>query len=335
MNILVTGGGCPGFYATLISIKEMFKSATIIATDVTQHTIAAHIANKYYTVPFGTDTDYIKSIIKIKDNNDIHLIIPLTDPELIPISMIQEAHDLQCLVMATTELNKVLDRSVLYQIAGQYAPNYQVCLGEQDIVRVFNKFNNNCYAKLITSYGSRGARRVIGRAQDIDRFNCKPEYAGKVITLNELITSTRNSEPILLCELLPGPEYSVDCIFDRDGELVSMGIREREIIRNGICTTSKFITDAKDFLRVIESLSSQIHFRYNINFQLKRDANGKLKLLEINPRISGSLDSFRSQGYDFVKAGLNILLENRKPVWPRVLTHYKTNRAYRVSFFMA
>ncbi|WP_426153761.1 ATP-grasp domain-containing protein [Pseudomonas sp. DC3000-4b1] len=107
----------------------------------------------------------------------------------------------------------------------------------------------------------------------------------------------------LICEFLPGEEYTVDCFSDRDRGLLFAGARRRVRTRNGIAVNSVSVE-----LRESHAIASLISDRLRMHgpwfFQLKRAADGELTLLEIAPRIAGSMALNRVRGVNFPLLGI-------------------------------
>lgn len=86
--------------------------------------------------------------------------------------------------------------------------------------------------------------------------------------------------------LIRGTEFTVDAIFDRAGRLVTTCARRR-VRTAGVSTIGEVVLDS-----ALEELAARLgrrwHFRYAINFQVIRDADGCDWLIELNPRLSGS-----------------------------------------------
>jgi carbamoyl-phosphate synthase large subunit len=90
----------------------------------------------------------------------------------------------------------------------------------------------------------------------------------------------------VLQQAISGQEFTVDAIFDRDGKLVATSPRRR-LRSAGVSTVGSVGSDDRlhDLAR---QLGERWRFRYAINFQVIRDAEGRDWLLELNPRLAGS-----------------------------------------------
>lgn len=105
--------------------------------------------------------------------------------------------------------------------------------------------------------------------------------------------------PGIVTEFLPGAEYTIDCYSDRTGRLLSLIARERLRIRSGICVRVAE-ADPELFRSVAERINARLQPHGPWFFQLKRDASGTPRLMEVANRIAGTM------GYDRVR-GLNLV----------------------------
>jgi hypothetical protein len=298
-------------------------------------------ALQYETVPGGQQAGYCEAIYDVVEKHNVRVIVPLTDPELTMLAWAE--HDLRkkgCRVMISPfkDLTLALDKGVLYESLPDISPRGAHCTNVAELRSFIDDFSDgeSCFVKLRTAHGSRGTKKLIPTDQWLDNFGThKPEAFGFTFPLgmaNELFDQFE----LIALETLPGAEYSIDCLFGHDGQLVFYGARERETTRNGICSTARFVVDRDhEFREFIDQVSDFVTFRYNINIQAKRDREGKLKLLEINPRISGSLGSFLPAGYNLARAGVEMLLDpTHVPFEVQTPTEYVYPRSFRVSHFI-
>ena len=110
----------------------------------------------------------------------------------------------------------------------------------------------------------------------------------------------------LVMEYLSGIEYTIDC-FSRNGEVLYFGARTREKIRNGIAVKSRFVEDGNltsEIQCIAEKISSKLGMDGLWFFQLKEAVDGRLKLLEIASRVSGTMILNRIRGVNFVEIGI-------------------------------
>jgi hypothetical protein len=120
----------------------------------------------------------------------------------------------------------------------------------------------------------------------------------------------------IVCEYLPGDEYTVDCFSDREHGLLYAGARQRRRIRNGIAvnTVTCELSEAEKYARLI---GRKLGLRGAWFFQLKRARDERLTLLEVAPRIAGAMATHRVMGINFPL--LSIFEQERLPLAVRPL----------------
>lgn len=150
------------------------------------------------------------------------------------------------------------------------------------------------------SYGSRGTR--VAESPEEARFFLARE------------------KDLLAMEYLPGKEYTIDCFTDRHGSLLFAGARQRLRIQNGICVHGRRADN--DIFRVFaDTINARLRFRGVWFFQLKESHDGEMVLLEIAPRVAGTMSLHRNLGVNLAKLsvydamGLDVsILMNEFPI---------------------
>ncbi|MDA1476595.1 ATP-grasp domain-containing protein [Bacillus changyiensis] len=107
------------------------------------------------------------------------------------------------------------------------------------------------------------------------------------------------AKDLLILEYLPGKEYTIDCFTDKNGELKFVGKRERKRIKSGISVNSVTMPLDSSTKEIAHRINQKLEFRGAWFFQLKIDVNGQFKLLEIAPRIAGTMSLYRNKGVNF------------------------------------
>jgi carbamoyl-phosphate synthase large subunit len=98
-------------------------------------------------------------------------------------------------------------------------------------------------------------------------------------------------------ELLPGAEYSLDALANRDGRVIAVVPRERLKVDSGIAVTSR--TWHNDDLEAIgREIAELIGLTGVANIQVKYDVHGEPALLEVNPRFPGTMALTVGSGVD-------------------------------------
>lgn len=127
--------------------------------------------------------------------------------------------------------------------------------------------------------------------------------AERVDTAAALEQALLRTPSAIICEYLPGREFTIDCFSSRKQGLLFCQARSRERVRAGISMGSETLS-----LPGIETLAAKIATRLGIFgawfFQVKFAENGSLTLLEVAPRIAGTMATNRIRGVNFALLSL-------------------------------
>ncbi|MEC6822482.1 ATP-grasp domain-containing protein [Photobacterium piscicola] len=235
-----------------------------------------------YNIPLVDEDDFINSILELENKWGITHIIP--------------AHDSSALKL--TE-NRHLFKSKI--VSSSFETN-NICRSKtntyeklKNIIRVPKVYNKNTdeyhyplFIKPDIGQGSVGTRLVKSS--------------------NELDLKSGD----LLCEFLPGEEYTIDCLTDPNGVLIYSKARKRCRMRNGIAVETKLVDQQIKFQEIAKKINLALDLRGAWFFQVKEASDGELCLLEVATRIAGSMVTSRFNGINF--AELSILVSDDIPI---------------------
>lgn len=105
-----------------------------------------------------------------------------------------------------------------------------------------------------------------------------------------------NLNDYVICEYLPGEEYTVDCFTNFQGELKVISPRSRNRLLAGVCVSGKTEELTDEIKHIAERINSKLKFNGLWWFQIKKDINGKWKLLEVSTRCAGTMCLTRAKG---------------------------------------
>jgi hypothetical protein len=133
-------------------------------------------------------------------------------------------------------------------------------------------------------YGSRGVYKASNK-QSAERF---------------ILENFASRDGIMLLEYIPGEEYTVDCFTDKNGILRFCSARTRNRVLNGISVNTSPVKDEYgEFLKIGNLINEKLSLRGAWFYQVKRDENKELVLLEIASRMGGSSGLYRNLGVNF------------------------------------
>jgi len=117
-------------------------------------------------------------------------------------------------------------------------------------------------------------------------------------THEQLATALAATPEPIICEYLPGDEFTVDCFSSQSQGLLFAGARRRRRTRNGI-SVNTVTEDLPEAWPLADAIARELNLRGAWFFQLKRNAGGELALLEVAPRIAGAMAAHRVCGVNF------------------------------------
>lgn len=123
--------------------------------------------------------------------------------------------------------------------------------------------------------------------------------AKKIENHEELENTLSEDKEFAICEYLPGNEYTVDCFTDRHGELRACHIRKRERIKTGISVRSSLLPVEDAVQSIAERINAKLKFNGAWFFQLKKNKHLEYRLMEISPRIPGTMGVSRNLGINY------------------------------------
>ncbi len=258
---------------------EIFSAGSAVSNH------APYVFKNHFNIPSIHEKDWIGRLKEVVCKNEIDFIYPAYDDVL--LALMEHEDQLQARVVASPlETCKVTRfKSSTYRLLADIVPTPSIYRSADRVTEfpIFTKPNRG--------QGSEGTIKVDNES--------------------ELKYVTTKFPDHLLTEYLPGDEYTVDCFTDRELGLLYVGGRRRIRTKNGISYASEHASDDL-FLEYAKAISSRLEFHGAWFYQLKRDRNGSLKLLEVAPRIAGTMALHRVTGINFPL--LSIYEQDRIPI---------------------
>lgn len=98
-----------------------------------------------------------------------------------------------------------------------------------------------------------------------------------------------DAEENVISEFLPGEEYTVDCLTDKNGKLAVISPRSRDRTLAGVSVAGQSKSVTKEIQHIADTINERLTFSGLWFFQIKKDAKGDFKLLEISTRCAGTM----------------------------------------------
>jgi carbamoyl-phosphate synthase large subunit len=177
------------------------------------------------------------------------------------------------------------------------------------------------------SNGGRGFRIISDDYDELDLLlNHKPESIYMRFEEAVRVLSLGRFPEILVSEWLPGEEYSVDCLANHGTTLVAIP-RVRLKMINGISVEGMFVND-KTIIDYCTAIIKELELHGNIGIQVKRSSSGEYQVIEINPRVQGTISAALGAGVNLPvlavkqELGLPINAEDLQVKWGTRFSRY-------------
>lgn len=270
-NVLVFPAGTEiglEIYESLRSCKEV----KLIGAGLSASNHGQFAYEQYFNVPSIHEDGWLQRLIEICNQEDIDFIFPAYDDVIVSLAMNADKIPAKILTSSLEVCLLTRSKKETYSLLN-------------DVVRVpqlYEKDSENLafplFVKPERGQGSFGARKVNS-------------YEELSLACNAV------TDPIV-CEFLPGEEYTVDCFSDLHRGLVFAGARKRNRTRNGISVNTNTI-ELEGIYDLADAIQKKLHLVGAWFFQVKHGADGGLVLLEVAPRIAGSMSTYRVRGINF------------------------------------
>lgn len=303
INILMTGGGAPGAAGILKCLRQE-KSFHIIAADANPNAAGRYMSHDFATIPFASDPSFADSVLSLCRKKNIHAVLPLVTRELIPLSQHMKEFELagvKLLISPAASLEIANNKSRLYEFLQWRSiavPDFRVIETVEQFKAAVDELGYPakpvCF-KPSVSNGSRGFRIISEQMNELDLlFNHKP--TSTYITLSETlrILSSGIFPELLVSEYMPGEEYSVDCLANH-GEAILIIPRLRKRMINGISVEGEFVKE-ENIISYCRQIIKELQLHGNIGIQVKESSANQFLVLEINPRVQGSISAALGAG---------------------------------------
>jgi len=222
--------------------------------------------------------DFIENLNKIIREKNIKFIFP--------------AHDTVALFLKENEVQ--LEAKVL-------SSDLQTATVARDKTLIYDLFSKNEFCPIVYKAPYNNIEFPVFLKPNKGQGGKGAFRATNQIEFDEILSRT---DDMVVTELLPGEELSVDCFTDRHGKLLFVGPRTRERVQIGISFRSDKQPLTSELEKIARTINEKVKIRGTWFFQVKRDKNNTYKLLEFAVRQASTMGLFRQVGVNFALLSL-------------------------------
>ncbi len=268
-NVLIYPSGADNALEVYRSIRHSVHLNVIPASGKADHSEIVYGQPVEY-LPYYQEEGFVEALNELVQRRNIDLLFTTYDSVGLFLSSVRDR--LLCKLILSDHATMLICRHKRLM--------YRVLKDIEACPEVFEEPSDGIaypiFAKPDVGEGSRGTHFVADRERHDELKKLDPE--------------------LVFVEYLPGKEYTIDCFTDRKGELLFVGPRERVETRMGMSFRARAVKEREAFEKIAVQINDRIRFRGLWFFQLKEDANGDLKLLEVAARAASTMGYFRHKG---------------------------------------
>lgn len=274
LKILLSAGASPAAYNIIKHLKSLGHYVHAVDANEKALPLARSVADKVTKAPLADGADYLPFMTEWIKKND--LFIPFIDEEI-------------------ARLMKDLDMDLWEKCLLPQADTTRICVYKKQF-QIFCQENNLPVAPSVTP--------LLKKVPAVFKPNLGRGGKGVQIihTLSDL--AEKSEADGVIQEFIAGDEYTIDALFSKDGQLINISVRRRDTA-SGVSIIGTIVEPAP-FLPLVEKLSRSLKFRYLINIQVIKDNENRCHIIEINPRIAGSVMFSVYSGLDFLKGAIDV-----------------------------
>lgn len=322
----MTGAGAPGA-AGIIRCLQFDNRIDLTVCDA-QDDVAGKFLNKSFFVnKKATDKNFVSYLLQQCMKRKVDVLFPLVTAELFHLSQHKkefENNGIQIIVSDFESLTIANNKALLHQHLAKHkipVSNFMVAHNLPTLKKAFSKLGypqQPICIKPAEGNGSRGVRIIDNSADEFKLlFNEKPNALYMRYSDLMRILNHKKFPELLISEVLPGEEFTVDTLM-KNGKPQLIIPRSRTKMNNGISVAGK-ITKQKEIISYTEQIATTLNLNGPIGLQMKRNKDGKFRILEINPRIQGTSVALMGAGINLplmsVLQEMNVKFKIPKVKW--------------------
>lgn len=263
--VWLPGGGGPAAIGAIKSLRaDPAFRGTLVTTDSNPMSAGFSLADAAFVMPPASSPAYLPRAISLVRTANLQVVLPSSGFDILPLSRHREQLERLGVMLAFSDYETIVlcnDKLRLFQALER---DFQLAWFTGDPTEV--RFP--CVAKPVQGKGSRDVFLCRTR-EDLDRA-----------------TAGRGTGEMVIQEYLPGTEYSVDVLSDMSGMALFAVPRIRIETRGGISSKGQVVRH-QEIERMCLAMAERLRLKGPTCFQVRDDAAGRPRLMEINPRLGG------------------------------------------------
>jgi len=287
-SVLVPGAAGPAGINTIKSLKMARFGGKIVATDSSKLSAGFFMASTYEIMPKVVDeVNYMTKLEQVINDHNIEVLMP------------SSGYDIQPYGKYRKQIEELGAKPIVSD-----SDSMEICY---DKMLTFQKLNDKFDMPFTTTDPAKIPEfPVIAKSR-----REKGGYDMMIIEdENDLRQATSKFQDMIFQEYLPGVEYTIDVLSDLNKKSLIAVPRIRLETKGGISTKGKVIHDVQ-IEQICMNVADFIGIRGPCCIQMKGAKDGRLKLVEVNPRMGGGTIFATLAGVNFPALILDMMEEKQ------------------------
>ena len=250
-----------------------------------------------FVVPKVSDESYFPTLLELCKKFDIDVVFPVTSIDLDAMADHKEEfekHGIHISVTSPESMKIANDKITLHNKFGEYMPKQIVAKDVGELMRFSDSTNSSICCKVATMCGGRGFAVVDNeKCVDVNLFHRfgKKHY----ISFGQLcqIVDKKDHE-VIVQEYKDGLDYSVSVLSDH-GEVTHICGYVGYVLEFGSMMYAEIKPNEQAY-EIARTICKKLKIDGNACFDFILGEDGKVTLLEINPRVNASLNFVSNAG---------------------------------------
>lgn len=304
VNILVTAVGSELSFAVINAVRLIDMPYRLIGCDIFDEVVGKYWCDQFYKIPLAeNESEYIDQLVKIVRSEKIHIVIPSNDREQFILTNYASEFlsSLNCHILINNpEEVKIFNDKWLSFL--WYKENNVPC-AESILIKSFNTSDRTTLAN---DFPMIVKPRTGGGSRSIFKINSK-EHLLRVAQLMP--------DGILQEYLYPDEEeYTAGTYRTIKNDVFSIILKRT--LKFGMTNTARVIFD-NNLETFVAGVITKSNLKGSNNIQFRLTSEGP-KVLEINPRFSGTTGIRAHFGFNEVEMSIQELILNKELIKPRI-----------------
>jgi carbamoyl-phosphate synthase large subunit len=262
-TILVPGAAAPAGINAIKSLRMGGFQGKIVATDSSYLSPGFFMCEVNEVIPEADNQSFIDRLNEIVEKYGVNLLLPTSGFDIYPYSEFRDQLIKRGAFPVVSDMDSLVtckDKMLTYE-------------------RLKSKFDlpfTTTDPTEISSFPVMAKPRYGKGSRDIMRLD----------NTDDIGYVTSKMKDLIFQEFLPGTEYTIDVLSDLDQKAILAVPRIRIQTKAGISTKGRILKNRR-IEEECKQIADFIGIRGPCCIQMKEDANGIIKLVEINPRMGG------------------------------------------------